>query len=116
MSHPRILSRFVRNRLELTVVLLLVFARWTVGIPRQRIATEFTIISHENVPVGKGGSSPGEFIFKQWRRRVDQMNATKFLISGRSQLRPNQVALIGKKKHRRSVGYQVDTGPLSQGR
>ena len=31
---------------------------------RERVATEFPIISHEEVPVGKGGSGPGEFIFK----------------------------------------------------
>src|SRR5271157_2660374 len=42
------------------------------------------------------------------------MDATKLPISGRSELRPNKVALIGKKKHRRSVRYQVDTGSLSQ--
>src|ERR1051326_7593419 len=42
------------------------------------------------------------------------MNALKFIISGRSELRPNQVTLIGKKKQRRSVGDQVDTGSCSQ--
>src|SRR5689334_5302484 len=42
------------------------------------------------------------------------MHATQFPISARTKLRPDQVALIGKKKYRRSVRYQVDTGSLSQ--
>src|SRR5579859_516268 len=42
------------------------------------------------------------------------MHATKLPISYRSQFRPNEVALIGKQKHRRPVGYQVDAGSLSQ--
>src|SRR5579859_1080509 len=83
-------------------------------IPRKRIATKFTIISYKNIPIGKRGCGPGEFVFKQWRRGFDQMHATKLPISGRSELRPNKVALIGKKKHRRSVGYEVDTGSLAQ--
>ena len=41
------------------------------------------------------------------------MDAAKVPIPRRGELRPNQVALIGKKKHRRSVRYQVDTGSLS---
>src|ERR1700688_2904500 len=86
------------------------------GFPRQRIATKFLIISYKNVPVGKRGSGPGEFIFKQWRRGINQMRAPKLPISGRGELRPNKVALIRKKKHRRSVRYQVDTGSLSQDR
>ena len=48
----------------------------------QRIATEFTIISHEDVPVGKGGGGPDEFLLKQRRRGVDQMSPAKFCISG----------------------------------
>src|SRR5690348_3103148 len=42
------------------------------------------------------------------------MHATKLPIPGGSELRPNQVALIREEKHRRSVRYQVDTGPLPQ--
>ena len=42
------------------------------------------------------------------------MNTAKLPISGRTELRPDKVALIGKKKHRRPVRYQVDTGSLSQ--
>src|SRR4051812_37428978 len=74
------------------------------------------IVSDENVPIGKRGRGPGEFIFKQRRRRFDQMHAAKLPISCRSQLRPNKVALIGVKKDGGSIGYQVDTGPLSQAR
>ena len=81
---------------------------------RQRIATEFTIISHEDVPVGKGGGGPDEFLLKQRRRGVDQMSPPKFCISGGRWPRPNQVALIGKKKQRRPIGRQVNTGPLPQ--
>ena len=42
------------------------------------------------------------------------MSSAKFGISGGRKLRPNQVALIGKKKQRRSVGCHVNTGPLPQ--
>ena len=42
------------------------------------------------------------------------MRATQFLVSSRSELRPNKVALVGKQKKVGSVGYQVDTGALSQ--
>jgi len=52
-------------------MLVLVPATCTVGILRQRIATKFMIISYKNIPVGKSGSGPGEFIFKQWRRGFD---------------------------------------------
>src|SRR5258708_1059495 len=72
------------------------------------------IISYKNIPVGKRRTGPGEFILKQWRRGFDQMHATKLPISGRRELRSNQVALIGKKKHRRSVRYQVDTGSVGE--
>src|SRR5690349_18448956 len=95
-------------------MLVLVFSFLTVRLLRERITTEFTIISHENVSIGKGRSSPGEFIFKQWRRGFDQMHATQLPISGWTELRPDKVAFIGEKEHRRSVRYQVDTGSLSQ--
>ena len=97
-------------------MLILVSATCTVGILRQRIATKFMVISYKNVPVGKRGSGPSESILEQWRGGLDQMDATKLPISGRSKLRPNKVALISKKKHRRPVRYQVDTGSLSQAR
>ena len=70
-------------------MLILVSFQWTVLLFREGITTEFTIISHKNIAVGTGRSSPGEFIFKQWRGGFNQMNTAKLLISGRSQMRPN---------------------------
>src|SRR5260221_1112529 len=46
-------------------MLILVSTAWTVGILLQRIATEFTIISYKNVPVGKSRISPRDSVFKQ---------------------------------------------------
>src|SRR2546427_9926872 len=42
------------------------------------------------------------------------MSSAKLGISGRRKLRANQVALIGKKKHGRAVGCQVNTGASPQ--
>ena len=42
------------------------------------------------------------------------MDAAKLAIPGGSELRTDKVALVGKEKYRRSVRYQVDTGPCSQ--
>ena len=68
----------------------------SVGPLRKGIAPEFTIISHEDVPIGKGGGRPGEFLFKQRRRGFNQMSAAELTISGRREFRPNQVPSIGK--------------------